>query len=80
MTKILIVDDTPDMANLLVRAVKNQGYEAFVAGDGHCALQLASTMAPDVILLDVMMPRMGGIEVLRKLKADIHLQDIPVVL
>ena len=80
MTKILIVDDTPDMANLLVRAVKNQGYEAFVAGDGHCALQLASTMAPDVILLDVMMPGMSGIEVLRILKADIHLQDIPVVL
>ena len=80
MTKILIVDDTPDMANLMVRAVKNQGYEAFIAGDGHSALQMASTIAPDVILLDVMMPGMSGIEVLRKLKADIHLQHIPVIL
>jgi signal transduction histidine kinase len=80
MTKILIVDDTPDMATLMVRAVKNQGYEPFVAGDGICALEMASAIAPDAILLDVMMPRMGGLEVLRKLKADSELQHIPVVL
>ena len=80
MTRILIVDDTPDMATLMVRAVKNQGYEPFVAGDGLSALQMAAAIAPDAILLDVMMPRMSGIEVLRKLKADVHLQHIPVVL
>ncbi len=80
MTRILIVDDTPDMATLMVKAVKNQGYEPFVAGDGVCALEMASAIAPDAILLDVMMPRMSGIEVLRKLKADDELRHIPVVL
>jgi len=80
MTRVLIVDDTPDMATLMVRAVNKQGYEACVAGDGVCALQMASAMAPDVILLDIMMPLMSGIEVLRELKADARLQDIPVIL
>ncbi len=80
MTRILIVDDTPDMANLMVRAVGKLGYETLVAGDGVCALQMALATAPDLILLDVMMPRMSGIEVLRELKANIQLQHIPVVL
>ena len=80
MTRILIVDDTPDMANLMVRAVGKLGYETLVAGDGVLALQMALATAPDLILLDVMMPRMSGIEVLRELKANIQLQHIPVVL
>ncbi len=80
MTKILVVDDTPDMATLISRAVEAQGYESQVASNGRLALQLASTERPDVILLDVMMPQMNGIEVLRKLKEDAQLQLIPVIM
>ena len=70
MAKVLVVDDTPDMAKLMARAVEDQGYEVLVAGDGQYALQMASAELPDVILLDIMMPRMSGSEVLRHLKED----------
>ncbi|KKN54020.1 hypothetical protein LCGC14_0596700, partial [marine sediment metagenome] len=80
MTKVLVVDDTPDMAKLMARAVQDQGYEAIVAGDGPHALEMASAERPDVVLLDIMMPRMNGIEVLRRLKADAQLREIPVIL
>ena len=69
MTKVLVVDDTPDMVKLILRAVRDQGYEAFSAGDGRRALELAVAELPDVVLLDVMMPGMTGIEVLRRMKS-----------
>jgi len=80
MTKVLVVDDTPDMAKLMAKAVEDQGYEVFVAGDGRYALQMASAECPDVVLLDIMMPRLSGIEVLRHLKEDAQLRPIPVIL
>jgi signal transduction histidine kinase len=80
MTNILIVDDTADMAWIMKRAMEDQGYTALVACDGGQALKIASTEHPDVILLDIMMPQMNGIEVLRRLKTDAQLRDIPVVL
>lgn len=80
MTKILVVDDTLDMAKLISRAVVDQGYESLMASSGRQALQMASTESPDAILLDVMMPQMSGIEVLRKLKEDPVLRMIPVLL
>jgi signal transduction histidine kinase len=80
MTKVLVVDDNADMATLMIRAVESQGHEVFMACDGQCALQMASSERPDVILMDVMMPRMSGIEALRRLKEDEELQAIPVIL
>jgi signal transduction histidine kinase len=80
MTKVLVVDDTPDMAKLMARAIADEGYEVLVAGDGRHALQMAKANHPDVILLDIMMPRMGGIEVLACLKEDAELRPIPVIL
>ncbi len=80
MTKVLVVDDTPDMARLIAHAVKLQGYHALTAFDGREALDLAATEQPDVILLDVMMPGMSGLEVLRRLKADAELRVAPVIL
>ena len=80
MTKVLVVDDTPDIAKLMMKAVEDQGHEVFLAGDGQFALQMAEAQCPDVILLDIMMPRMSGIEVLRHLKEDPQLRAIPVIL
>lgn len=80
MTKVLVVDDTPDMARLMARAMEAQGYEASVARDGRSALRMAAAERPDVVLLDVMMPEMSGIEVLRHLKEDAELRAIPVIL
>jgi signal transduction histidine kinase len=80
MTKILIVDDTPDLAWLMAKAMTGEGYEALVANSGQEGLQAALARRPDVVLLDIMMPRMNGIEMLRRLKADQRLLDIPVIL
>ena len=80
MAKILIVDDLPDNSRLLAHLVKDQGHEASVASNGRQALDIAEAERPDVILLDVMMPEMDGIEVCRRLKADEELRMIPVIL
>ncbi|NLE36413.1 MAG: response regulator [Pirellulaceae bacterium] len=80
MTKVLVVDDTPDMAELMRRACADQGHRVFVAPDGYEAMKIARSESPDVILLDVMMPHMSGMEVLRELKRDPGLRTIPVIL
>ena len=80
MTKVLVVDDTPDMARLMMRVVEDQGHQVFMARDGRHALEMASAERPDVILLDIMMPRMNGLEVLHRLKEDAQLRTIPVIL
>lgn len=80
MTKVLVVDDTPDMAALIRAVVEDQGYDVSVASDGQQALEIASAEHPDAVLLDVMMPGMNGMEVLRRLKSDTTLRTIPVLL
>lgn len=80
MTRVLVVDDTPDIATLMAKAIEDEGYDVLVAADGRHALQAAKANPPDVILLDIMMPRMSGLEVLRCLKEDPALRAIPVIL
>ena len=80
MTTILVVDDTPDMAWLMAKAVRDQGYVAVIAASGLQGLELAAREHPDAILLDIMMPGMNGVETLRRLKVDPDLHRIPVIL
>ena len=80
MPKVLVVDDVPDNVKLLAYELSDHGYEVVTAHDGPKALRLARETLPDVILLDVMMPGMDGIEVCRRLKADPLLRTIPVVM
>ena len=80
MPKILVVDDVLDNVKLLAYELSDHGYEVVTAADGPAALRRARETAPDVILLDVMMPGMDGIEVCRRLKADPELRPIPVVM
>jgi CheY-like chemotaxis protein len=68
MTKVLVVDDTPDMVRLIRKVVEDQGHDVLEADNGPAALAIVAAERPDVILLDVMMPGMDGIEVLRRLK------------
>jgi two-component system OmpR family response regulator len=72
--KILIMDDEVDTLNMLAMTLKFSGYEIATAETGKQALALVPTFNPDVIILDVMMPDISGIEVLKKLK-----QTLPVV-
>ena len=80
MVKVLVVDDLPECANLLGRMLGDQGYEILLATGGHAALEIAVRERPDVILMDVRMPELDGIEVCRRLKADPDLRTIPVIL
>ncbi|OIP69029.1 MAG: GGDEF domain-containing response regulator [Oscillatoriales cyanobacterium CG2_30_40_61] len=76
---ILIVDDTPDNLHLLSRMLTRQGYNVRKALSGPMALTAAKTVAPDLILLDIMMPEMDGYEVCQHLKADAKTAEIPII-
>lgn len=67
--KILIIDDEIEIANLLAESVKEQGHETIVAHHGREALALLAQHRPDAVFLDIFMPEMSGIEVLRQIRA-----------
>ncbi|PEN12295.1 DNA-binding response regulator [Longibacter salinarum] len=77
---ILIVDDEEDLLDLLEYNLKQEGYNTLQAHDGVEALDAAREHDPDLIVLDVMMPRMDGIEACRRLRADAHLRTIPIMM
>lgn len=77
---VLVVDDDPIVREIYQIALNRLGYAVNVARDGPTALQMAATSAPELILLDVRMPRMDGVEVLELLRADAHTRGIPVVM
>ena len=77
---ILVVDDVADNVDILQMRLESQGYEVANAADGVEALKRARALLPDLILLDIMMPKMDGIEVVKRLKADASLPFIPVIL
>ena len=78
--KILIVDDEPFNLDLLEQELAEHDYTIERAGDGVEALEKVSVFLPDVILLDYMMPKMNGLEVLKCLKEDERHKSIPVIL
>ena len=79
MAKILIAEDERDIRDLIAFTLRFAGHEVFPATNGEEAIQLAPEVNPDLILMDVRMPRMTGYEACRALKADPVLQDIPVI-
>ena len=80
MPKILVVDDERNMVRLLQVNLEREGYEVVTAFDGMEGLQKARTENPDLVLLDITMPRMDGFEVLNVLKANMDTSDMPVVI
>jgi DNA-binding response OmpR family regulator len=77
---ILIVEDEKDIIEVLRYYLEKENYRVHVAQDGFQALELASKIIPNLILLDLMLPRLDGIETCRRLKADERLRDIPVIM
>ena len=77
---ILVVDDVPDNVDILQMRLESQSYEVVTAGDGVEALEKTRALLPDLVLLDIMMPKMDGIETVKRLKADPSLPFIPVIL
>lgn len=75
--KILVVDDEPSILNLITAYLKPEGYEVYTAEDGPSALKAARSFKPDLIVLDVMLPGMDGVEVLTRLRRE---SDVYVIL
>src|SRR5689334_20846383 len=78
--RVLVADDVPDNLDILQTRLISQGYEVKTASDGVEALEKVHKLLPDLVLLDIMMPKMDGIEVVKRLKADTSLPFIPVIL
>lgn len=79
-TTILVVDDDPSVRSLLARTIGNEGYRVIEAANGVDALALAREHRPEAITLDVMMPKLDGWDVLKALKGDALLRNIPVIM
>ncbi|MFQ5965124.1 MAG: sigma-54-dependent transcriptional regulator [Candidatus Scalinduaceae bacterium] len=77
-TKILIVDDIKDMRIVLTKVLKKEGYKTITAGDGLTAIKLVRSELPDAVIMDIKMPKMDGIEVMKRIKK--LKDDIPVIL
>ena len=80
MTKILLVEDDPLIYRMYQKVLKLEGFTTDLAKDGQEGLNKLKTSKPDIILLDVMMPKMNGIEMLSKIKADSKTKSIPVII
>ena len=78
--KILIIEDEVILLNLLRKKLINQGYDVFVAQDGDVGIKKIREVMPDLILLDIVMPKIDGYEVLEEVKKDDELKSIPVII
>ncbi|NOH01612.1 MAG: response regulator [Chloroflexi bacterium] len=79
MARILIAEDEPDIRELVAFTLRFAGHEVITTSNGEEALQQAGALIPDLILMDVRMPRMTGYDACRAIKADPALTDIPIV-
>ena len=74
--RILVVDDEPQLTRVLLRSLTSKGYEVRVAGDGEFALQTFKDWTPSLVITDLAMPNMGGLELCRRLRA---VSDVPII-
>ncbi|MBM4147278.1 MAG: response regulator [Nitrospira sp.] len=77
--KILIVEDNEDNRELVLKVLRNKGYEMIQAADGEEALEKAVAEMPDLILLDISLPKLDGYEVARRLKGMEEFKEIPII-
>jgi CheY-like chemotaxis protein len=80
MTTILLVDDDPTLRQLYTDLLEELGFAVFTAPDGQVALHLALRLRPDLIITDLMMPRMNGLELCQRLREDERLRYIPRII
>ena len=80
MKKILIVDDKLEVVELVTATLEGEGYQIISASDGREALEKIGKEKPDLVLLDIVMPKMDGLEALSQLKKDPVLKEIPIIM
>jgi DNA-binding response OmpR family regulator len=76
----MVVDDEPDIARLINKIFERRGYRILVASDGEEAIERTIAELPDLVLLDIHLPKLSGWEVCKRLKADPRTKGIPIVL
>ena len=79
MARVLIVDDNPTNLKLVAYLVRAQGYEVDTAGDAESALAALASRRPDVVLMDLQLPGVDGLELTRRIKADPKTKDIAII-
>jgi len=77
---ILVVEDEKDIVEVLRYYLEKDNYRVHVAEDGFTALEIAEKVVPNLVILDLMLPRLDGTEVCKRLKADERLRDIPIIM
>ncbi|BAI62653.1 putative response regulator [Methanocella paludicola SANAE] len=80
MTKIMVVDDEPDLLEVVKLILESDGYQVVTANSGQEALDKIEKEMPDLVLLDIIMPRMDGWEVFSRIKGNTKTHDIPVIM
>ena len=78
--KVLVIDNHPDTLDIIKLTLRRQGYDVLTADSGDIGLQIAQRESPDLILLDIMMPIMDGLEVCRRIRANAALKMVPVIM
>ncbi len=79
MKRILFIEDEPALQKILGEALSKEGYEVIAALDGEAGLRLVETKKPDLVLLDLILPKIDGFEVLRRIKEDPETKEIPII-
>jgi two-component system phosphate regulon response regulator PhoB len=80
MSTILLAEDDPDILHMVSFKLRRAGFDVLEAVDGFATLQVAREQRPDLVLLDVRMPRMDGIAVCRELRAAPHTERVPIIM
>ncbi|MCK9275122.1 MAG: response regulator [Syntrophales bacterium] len=78
--KVLTVDDDPDISAFVKTVLEENGYNAVIAKNGETGLSMARKEKPELVILDVLMPKQSGIKMYRELKSDVALKNIPVII
>jgi len=80
MKKILIIEDEKILLELLEKKLTQEGYDVSIARDGEEGLEAIKTIKPELILLDIIMPKMGGFEVMEEIQKNEELKKIPIII
>lgn len=78
--KILLVEDEPLLANLLRHRLEKEGFKVLLALDGEKALSVLRETKPDLILLDIILPKISGFELMETIKSDVQLEKAPIII
>lgn len=79
LKRVLYIEDDPDMIDLVRIMLDGEQFEVFGAADGRTGLKMMRQLSPDLVLLDLMLPDMGGWAIYQEMKGDVELQDVPVI-